>query len=137
MKPIKVLFVCVHNAGRSQMAEALTNFEAKSRKLPVVAESSGTVGGKSLNPVAVEAMEEIGVPMTGQAPKLLTQSMADSADRIISMGCGVDAAACPAKFLLTEDWELDDPAGQSMESVRIIRDQIRERVLTMLKEFES
>lgn len=137
MKPIKVLFVCVHNAGRSQMAEALTNFEAKSRKLPVVAESAGTVGGKSLNPVAVEAMEEIGVPMTGQAPKLLTQSMADSADRIISMGCGVDAAACPAKFLLTEDWELDDPAGQSMESVRIIRDQIRERVLTMLKEFES
>lgn len=137
MKPIKVLFVCVHNAGRSQMAEALTNFEAKSRNLPIVAESAGTVGGKSLNPVAMEAMEEIGVPMTGQAPKLLTQSMADSADRIISMGCGVDAAACPAKFLLTEDWELDDPAGQSMESVRTIRDQIRERVLTMLTEFES
>lgn len=137
MKAIRVLFVCVHNAGRSQMAEAFTNFEAKARNLPVTAESAGTVGGKSLNPMAVQAMEELGISMEGQSPKLLTQSMADQADRIISMGCGVDADACPAKFLLTEDWGLDDPAGQSIESVRIIRDQIRERVLAMLKEFES
>ena len=137
MKPIRVLFVCVHNAGRSQMAEALTNFEAKARSLPVTAESAGTVGGKSLNPMAVQAMAELGVSVEGQSPKLLTQSMADQSDRIISMGCGVDADACPAKFLLTEDWELDDPAGQSIESVRIIRDQIHEHVLAMLKEFES
>lgn len=131
---MKILFVCVHNAGRSQMAEALTNHLARERGLDVSAESAGTVGGKELNPVAVEAIAEIGVSMAGQQPKLLTQPMADAADRIISMGCGVDAEACPAKFLLTEDWALDDPAGQGLESVRIIRDQIAVRVDRMLRD---
>ncbi|MGC5340684.1 low molecular weight phosphatase family protein, partial [Escherichia coli] len=83
-----VLYVCVHNAGRSQMAEALTNHLAQERGLEVRAESAGTVGGKSLNPMAVEAMQELGVNMEGHAPKLLDQSMADRADRIITMGCG-------------------------------------------------
>lgn len=133
----RILFVCVHNAGRSQMAEAMVNHFAAERGLDVAAESAGTVGGKELNPMAVSAMNELGVSMMGHHPKLLTQEMADAADRIISMGCGVDADACPAKFLLTEDWALDDPAGQTLDSVRVIRDQIQERVTKLLDELES
>lgn len=129
-----VLFVCVHNAGRSQMAEAFFNAMAAERGLAHRALSAGTVGGKALNPVAIEAMAEVGIDMSGQRPKMLTQEMADQADKIISMGCGVDAAACPAKFLLTEDWELDDPAGQPIDEVRVIRDQIRDRTAKLLDE---
>lgn len=131
---MRLLFVCVHNSGRSQMAEAYVNQLAREGGLDVVAESAGTVGGRILNPAAVQVMEEDGVSMAGQAPKLLTQEMADRADRIISMGCGVDAEACPAKFLLAEDWELDDPAGQPIERVREIRDAIRGRVESFLNE---
>jgi arsenate reductase len=123
-----VLFVCVHNAGRSQMAEAFLNRIAEEKTLPIRAESAGTLGAGSLNPVAVEAMEEIGVPMAHHVPKQLTQEMADRADIVISMGCGVDAEACPAKFMLTEDWGLDDPARQPIDRVREVRDQIRGRV---------
>ncbi len=127
-----VIFLCVHNAGRSQMAEAFVNHEASARGLAICGASAGTVGGKQLNPVAVEAMAELGISMEGQEPKLMTQEMVDGADKIISMGCGVDAEACPAKFILTEDWGLDDPAGQGIEAVRVIRDQIRERVVELL-----
>lgn len=116
------------------MAEALTNHLAQQRGLSVRAESAGTLGGKQLNPMAVQAMEELGLTMDGHAPKLLDQAMADRADRIITMGCGVDAEACPARFLVTEDWGLDDPAGQGIEEVRRIRDQIREHVTTLLDE---
>lgn len=123
-----VLFVCVHNAGRSQMAEAFLNAMAKERGIAVTAASAGTLGGGSINPVVAEAMREVGVPMEGHYPKALTQTMADSADLIVSMGCGVDAEACPAKFLVAEDWGLDDPAGEPIERVREIRDQIRHRV---------
>ena len=129
-----VIFLCVHNAGRSQMAEAFVNHEAKARGLDIKGESAGTVGGKQLNPMAVEAMIELGISMEGQHPKLMTQEMVDGADKIISMGCGVDAAACPAKFILTEDWGLDDPAGQGIETVRVIRDQIRGHVVKLLEE---
>jgi arsenate reductase (thioredoxin) len=128
-----VLFVCVHNAGRSQMAEAILNRMASERALPIRAESAGTVGGKSTNPQAIEVLKEIGIDIGGKYPKLLTQEMADSAGRIISMGCGVDAEACPAKFLLTEDWGLDDPAGQPIEKVREIRDQIKDRIVDLIK----
>lgn len=128
----KVLFVCVHNAGRSQMAEAILNRMASGRGLPFQAESAGTVGGKSINPIAAKAMEEIGISMDGQRPKLLTQSMADDADLIVTMGCGVDADACPARILISEDWGLDDPAGQPIETVRRIRDEIREKVGELL-----
>ena len=79
-------------------------------------------------------MAEIGAPMTGQAPKQLTQEMADSADRIITMGCGVDADACPARIHVTDDWGLEDPAGQPIEKVREIREQIRGRVEALLAE---
>jgi len=130
-----VLYVCVHNSGRSQMAEAMTNALAQKSGLPVRALSAGTVGGKGLNPMAVKAMDELGISMDGQVPKLMTQQMVDEADRIISMGCGVDAEACPARFILTEDWGLDDPAGQTIEKVREIRDQIKVHVEALLSEF--
>lgn len=116
------------------MAEALTNAFAKTKGIDVIAQSAGTVGGKDLNPVAVQVMEEIGISMADHFPELLTQEMVDDADRIISMGCGVDAESCPARFMPTEDWGLDDPAGQPIEVVREIRDQIAERVKKLLNE---
>ena len=132
-----VLFVCVHNAGRSQMAEAFTNALAKERGLAVRALSAGTIAGQEINPQAVAVMREIGVSMTGQTPKQLTQAMADGANRIITMGCGVDADACPARIHLSEDWGLDDPKGQSVEKVRAIRDEIKAKVEGLLDEWEK
>jgi arsenate reductase len=132
-----ILFVCVHKAGRSQMAEAFTNKLAAERGLPVRGLSAGTEAGTRINPLAVEAMKELGISMEGQEPKQLTQDMADSAARIITMGCGVDATSCPARIHLSEDWGLDDPAGQSIEKVRAIRDQIEERVSGLLSGLEA
>jgi arsenate reductase len=132
-----ILYVCVHNAGRSQMAEAFTNHIARERGLAVRGLSAGTIAGERINPIAEQVMAEIGIPMEGQSPKQITQEMADSADRTVGMGCGVDAAACPARFLLAEDWGLDDPAGQPIEKVREIRDQIRERVERRLDEYKG
>ena len=129
-----VVFVCVHNAGRSQMAEAFLNRFASDSGVPVQGLSAGTLGGKDLNPMAVSAMAEVGIDLKSQHPKLLTAEMVSEADRIITMGCGVDADACPAKFYVTEDWGLDDPAGQPLEKVREIRDQISERVKVLLEE---
>lgn len=123
-----MLFVCVHNAGRSQMAEAFLRHAATEQGLNVTAESAGTLGAGSLNPMAVKAMEELGISMADHVAKQLDAEMVARADWIVSMGCGVDAAACPAKFLVTEDWGLDDPAGQPIERVREIRDQIRAKV---------
>ncbi|RYG63650.1 low molecular weight phosphatase family protein, partial [bacterium] len=100
--------------------------------LDVLATSAGTLGGGSISSVAADAMKEVGMPLDGHTPKALTQEMADEADVIVSMGCGVDAEACPARFLVTEDWGLDDPAGQPIERVRAIRDEIRSRVVAML-----
>jgi arsenate reductase (thioredoxin) len=128
-----ILFVCVHNASRSQMAEAFVNVLAAERGLPIRASSAGTIGGRPINPLAVEVMSEIGITMEGYEPKLLTPSMVSEADRIVTMGCGVDAEACPVKFLVTEDWGLDDPAGQPIEVVRRIRDEIRQRVEELLR----
>jgi arsenate reductase len=114
------------------MAEALTNRLATARGLDVSAISAGVVAGTRINPTVAEAMAEIGVPLDGHAPKPLTQEMADRADRIITMGCGVNAEACPARFMVTEDWGLDDPAGRELAAVRRIRDQVRRRVEEML-----
>ena len=133
----QILFVCVHNAGRSQMAEAYLNHLAQVRGVKAVASSAGTLQGGTLNPVAVEVMAEDGVSLVGHFPKSLTQDMANEADVIVSMGCGVDAAACPAKFLVTEDWGLDDPAGQPIEVVRSVRDQVRSRVEQLLDELKD
>lgn len=133
---MRILFVCVHNAGRSQMAEAFTNHLAQRAGQDVLGESAGTAAGTRINPIAEQAMSEIGISMDGQAPKQMTQEMVDAADRVITMGCGVDAAACPARVLFTDDWGLDDPAGRSIEAVRVIRDQIRSRVQDLLADIE-
>lgn len=137
MKAKTVLYVCVHNAGRSQMAEAFTNHLARERGIPVHALSAGTVAGERINSAAEIAMQEIGISMGGQRPKQLTQEMADSADRIITMGCGVDVDACPARIHVADDWGLDDPAGQPIETVRAVRDQIRNRVEELLSDLAS
>jgi arsenate reductase len=132
-----ILYVCVHNAGRSQIAEAFTNYLAASRGVAVQGVSAGTMAGERINPAAAEVMREIGIPMDSQRPKPLTQEMADAAFRTITMGCGVDASACPARLLITEDWGLDDPAGQPIETVRRIRDEIRRRVERLLDEIAA
>ena len=128
-----ILFVCVHNAGRSQMAEAFVRKFAQEQGLDVRVASAGTLGGKTLNPVMVEAMAEVGISMEGHEPKLLTAERVSAADQIITMGCGVDAEACPAKFYVTDDWGLDDPAGQGIETVRPIRDEIARRSKELLR----
>jgi arsenate reductase len=119
------------------MAEAFTNALAQERGLPVRALSAGTVAGSAINPVAAAVMEEVGISMAGQRPKQITQEMADSADRIITMGCGVNAEACPARIHLSEDWGLEDPKGQPVEKVRAIRDAIRARVEVLLSELQE
>ena len=129
-----ILYVCVHNAGRSQMAEAITNHITATKGVPLKGLSAGTIAGDTINPVATQVMEEIGISMDGQHPKQLTQSMADSSDRVITMGCGVDDAACPARILISEDWGLDDPKGQPIEVVRSIRDQIKLKVEMLFDE---
>jgi len=124
----KVLFICVHNSGRSQMAEAFFNSLAPEGMSAI---SAGTQPSQELNPVAVEVMAELGIDISSQRPKLLTPEMIASADRVISMGCGV-AESCPVGLTMAEDWLLDDPAGQPIEKVREIRDQIRCRVEALL-----
>lgn len=128
----KVLFVCVHNSGRSQMAEAFANKLGSGK---IVAESAGTQPADELDPAAVRVMEEIGYDMSGHYPKMMTLDMVDSADRMITMGCGVDAeGVCPASLIPTEDWGLEDPKGQPIDKVREIRDQIRTRVEQLIDE---
>ena len=129
-----ILYVCVHNAGRSQMAEAFTNALSGGRVKGV---SAGTEPGGKVNPQAVAVMGELGIDMTSQTPKLLTREMMDGSDRVITMGCGV-SESCP--MLLggpMEDWGLDDPAGQPIEKVRQIRDQIKAHVEDLLSELED
>jgi arsenate reductase len=133
----QILFVCVHNAGRSQMAEALFNHLARERGLDAVAVSAGTSPGERINPVAAEAMAELGIPLTGHRPQLLTAQLAQGAYRIITMGCGVEASMCPAGAYITEDWQLPDPHGAPIETVRAVRDRVRARVETLVQELEA
>lgn len=134
----KVIFVCIHNSGRSQMAEA---FAKRLGEGKILAESAGTEPGTGLNPQAVAAMEEIGYDMSGHCPKVMTPEMVDSADKVITMGCGVNlddidhgGAVCPAVFVESEDWGLEDPKGRPVEKVREIRDQIKSRVEKLIEE---
>ena len=126
----RVLFVCVHNSGRSQMAAAFMEHNAKGI---VAVDSAGTIPSDAVNPVVVEAMKEKGLDVSQGKPKLLTQEMADAADRIITMGCSIEEA-CPATFVPTEDWGLEDPAGKPIEQVRAIRDEVETRVKQLLAE---
>ncbi len=125
---VKVLFVCIHNSGRSQMAEAFTRALSGGA---VNARSAGTLPGSTLNPVVTQAMEERSIPLTGHYPKVIDQHMVDEADYAYTMGCAIDEA-CPAVFVPSEDWGLDDPAGQPIETVRRIRDEVEVRVRAML-----
>lgn len=122
-----VLFVCVHNAGRSQMAAGY--LETLSDGL-VDVRSAGSEPREHLNPVAVAAMAEEGIDIAGASPKLLTVDAVREADVVITMGCGDTCPFFPGKRY--EDWVLDDPAGQSIEAVRVIRDEIRERVRSLI-----
>ena len=126
----KVLFVCVHNSGRSQMAEAFFNHLAKGK---AQATSAGTKPGPQVNPVVVKAMREASLDISQQKPKALNFAMIENADRVITMGCGVEEV-CPASFVPTEDWELEDPEGKPIEKVREIRDEVKARVETLIKE---
>jgi len=127
-KPI-VLFVCIHNAGRSQMAAGwLTHLSAGQ----IDVRSAGSEPGELLNPQAVQAMAEVGIDITSEQPKLLTVDAVRQADEVITMGCGDTCPIFPGKRY--EDWELADPAGQSIEVVREIRDDIKARVQTVVNE---
>ena len=118
-----VLFVCVHNAGRSQMAAGWLRHLAGDR---VQVLSAGSAPADSLNPAAVEAMAEVGIDIATQQPKLLSDAAVQESDVVITMGCGDACPFYPGKRY--EDWELDDPAGKGIESVRPIRDEIKRRV---------
>jgi arsenate reductase len=121
-----ILFVCVHNAGRSVMAEAFFNQAADGRALGV---SAGTIPQEAPHPEVVDVMREVGIDVSNHRGRLLTDDLVRSADRVITMGCTVDSDACPAVlFANVEDWGLDDPKGQDPATVRGIRDDIRRRV---------
>lgn len=126
----KVLFVCVHNAGRSQMAEAFFNQMAKGKAKGL---SAGTQPSKKVNPMVVKTMREVGIDISRRKPKLLTFEMLEDADRVITAGCSVEKA-CPASSVPTEDWQLDDPEGKPIEQVRQIRDEVKAKVERLVKE---
>lgn len=124
-----VLFVCVHNAGRSQMAAGFMQ-HLGAGKVEVL--SAGSAPKDSINPVAVEAMLEKGIDISNNTPKILEDFAVEASDVVITMGCGDTCKYYPGKRY--EDWQLDDPAGQGIESVRVIRDDIETRVLQLLSE---
>jgi protein-tyrosine-phosphatase len=125
----EILFLCVHNAGRSQIAAA---FARQIGGDQVVVHSAGSDPGEKLNPAVVEAMMEVGLDISSESPKRLTEEMGRRADVIVTMGCG---DACPVYLgKRYEDWELDDPNGKDLNAVRVIRDEIRDRVKELVSE---
>jgi protein-tyrosine-phosphatase len=124
-----VLFVCIHNAGRSQMASAYLTHLAGDR---VEVRSAGSAPAESVNPAAVAAMLEEGIDMSAETPKILTDGAVRASDVVITMGCGDTCPIYPGKRY--EDWVLEDPAGQGVESVRPIRDEIRRRIEQLISE---
>lgn len=127
-----VLFVCVHNAGRSQIAAGYLQHLAGDR---IEVLSAGSQPGDQINPTAVQAMAEDGIDITTGHPKILTPEAVQASDVVITMGCGDECPYFPGKRY--EDWELDDPAGQPIEAVRPIRDQIKSNVLTLIESLSS
>ncbi|MCQ1957467.1 arsenate reductase ArsC [Arthrobacter sp. zg-Y826] len=122
-----VLFVCVHNAGRSQMAAAYLRHLGEGR---IEVRSAGSAPADSVNPAAVEAMAEEGIDMSAELPKVLTTEAVKESDVVITMGCGDACPIFPGKRY--EDWKLDDPAGQGVEAVRPIRDDIKTRITALI-----
>lgn len=127
-----VLFVCVHNAGRSQMAAGFLKDMAGDR---IEIRSAGTQPKNEINPVAIEAMAEVGIDIADQTPKVLDDEAVKASDYVITMGCGDECPWFPGKTYL--DWVLDDPAGQGLDSVRPIRDTIREHVAALVAEIDA
>lgn len=125
----KVLFICVQNSGRSQMAEAFFNHMANKKAIGI---SAGTSPAEQVNPTIVQVMEEIGISMKDHSPKLLTPEMFKDVDLAVTMGCGAEGV-CPASFVKSDDWNIEDPKGKSLEEVRKIRDEIKERVTNLVK----
>ena len=125
----EVLFVCVHNAGRSQMAAGLVKLRSDGR---VHVRSAGSDPGKEINPAVVEAMADVGVDLSEEFPKPLTDEVVRAADVVITMGCGDACPIYPGKRY--QDWAVDDPAGQDVATVRRIRDEIDRRVRTLVAE---
>jgi protein-tyrosine-phosphatase len=125
----EVLFVCVHNAGRSQMAAGLVKLRSRGR---IQVRSAGSDPGEEINPAVIEAMAEIGVDMSDEFPKPLTAEAVKAADVVITMGCGDACPIYPGKRY--EDWELEDPAGRDIDTVRRIRDEIDLRVHRLVGE---
>jgi arsenate reductase len=124
-----VLFVCVHNAGRSQMAAGYLTELAQGR---IEVRSAGSIPGDQVNPVAIQAMAEEGIDISAQTPKILTTESVQASDVVITMGCGDACPIFPGKRY--EDWELEDPAGKGIDTVRRVRDDIRGRVQTLISE---
>ncbi len=124
-----VLFVCVHNAGRSQMAAAFLTHLSQGQ---VDVRSAGSEPAEQVNPAAVQAMAEVGIDIAAEKPKILTDAAVRESDVVITMGCGDTCPFYPGKRY--EEWVLDDPAGKGVESVRPIRDEIRTRVETLISE---
>lgn len=129
--PPAVLFVCVHNAGRSQIAAAFTHVLSGRR---VQVWSAGSEPADRINPAVVEAMAEVGVDLSQAFPRPLGDEVVEAADVVITMGCGDACPVYPGKRYL--DWQVDDPAGQPIETVRRIRDEIRQRVSELLGELD-
>ena len=127
-----VLFVCVHNAGRSQMAAGFLTHLSRGR---VEVRSAGSIPGDQVNPSAVAAMAEVGIDISAQRPKILTTDAVQASDVVITMGCGDACPIFPGKRYL--DWDLEDPAGQGVEAVRPIRDEIKARIQALLGELLS
>jgi arsenate reductase len=124
-----VIFACVHNAGRSQMAAAW--FNALSAPTKARALSAGTAPAEHVHPVVVQAMREIGLDLADQKPQRLTDELARGAEMLITMGCGEQCPAIPG--LRREDWPLEDPNGKTIERVRALRDDVRQRVIVLIR----
>lgn len=130
----KILFVCVENAGRSQMAEA---FFRKYMPKGFEAISAGTKPSTHVNPIVLQAMKEIGIDIENQTPKHISQQIIAESEKAINMGC-IDKESCPALFMKdTLDWQIPDPKGKPIEEVRKIRDQIKTKVLILIKSLEE
>jgi arsenate reductase len=125
----RVLFVCLHNAGRSQMSRALFERAAGGRH---EAESAGTRPGERVHPEVASVMEELGIDVSGEQPKRLTREMAERADVVVTMGCGDECPYIPGKRYL--DWDLPDPKGKPIDEVRAVRDDIDRRVRELVEE---
>ena len=133
-EPKNILFVCVENAGRSQMAEAFFKKYAKNQFHVI---SAGTSPSSHLNPVVVSVMNELGIDLKNQKPQLLSSSMIKNSNKTVNMGC-MDKESCPALFVKdVDDWNIEDPKGKSIEDVRKIRDQIKNDILNLLNSIES